>query len=107
MSIISIEYYLDTDLINTLKNEALTALKNKDISLAQKKFIKAFFGNIYVENLYYKMVNATLNKRDIKLFYDASYMRNRTVILYLIEIFPESYFWKEMRKLIYISKGHY
>jgi hypothetical protein len=69
--------------------------------------IKAFFGNSYLEEEYYKLQLKNVSKDDVRKFFDNIYVGDKRVVTYIIKLLPDSVFWKEMRQLVYVPCGHY
>lgn len=98
---------LDRETVDENKVQGVSSFKSNDVFAAQKKLIKAFFGNTYLEERYYSLPSNNISDNDVFWFYDNTYVGDKTVVTYLIKLFPTSVFWKKMRKLVYIPYGHY
>lgn len=98
---------LDKEIVDENKAQGVVSFKSNNILDAQKKLIKAFFGNAYLEERYYGLLSNDISDKDVVWFYDNIYVGDKAVIVYLVKLLPTSVFWEKMRKLVYIPCGHY
>jgi hypothetical protein len=97
---------LKEDDVEINKKQGLKLLKRNSED-ACCKLIKAFFGNSYLEEEYYKLQLKNVSKDDVRKFFDNIYVGDKRVVTYIIKLLPDSVFWKEMRQLVYVPCGHY